>query len=160
MKTRAFWFALVAVGTALWGCHRDEGVDSDPPAQVLDERDLFVGTYRIYDALGIYMYDMSISKFGSNGRDSLLIQNYADTFDIRVLHERYWTNKCLRVFSNPAIDQAGNSWALFAEPCITGSNVISGDTIPLKFTMDNIAFYWTEGVPYFSCVCKQIAVKQ
>jgi hypothetical protein len=26
--------------------------------------------------------------------------------------------------------------------------------------MDNIAFYWTEGVPYFSCVCKQIAVKQ
>ncbi|MBL0128685.1 MAG: hypothetical protein IPP83_14780 [Flavobacteriales bacterium] len=40
-----------------------------------------------------------------------------------------------------------------------GSNVLVNDSIPLRFTMDNIAFYFEDGVEYSSCDCMQIAVK-
>ncbi len=142
------------------GCRRDQDVCPEQPTPAVDERDLFVGTYYVYDTVGTYLYSMNIMKFGTGGRDSLFIHNYADTFDLKILHERYWTNRYLGVSFFPAVDQTGNSWALFGAAGFDGSNVLTNDTIPLKFTQDNIAFYWQEGVPYFSCVCKQIAVKQ
>lgn len=115
----------------------------------------------VYDTLGTYLYQLSVSKFGTGGRDSLLLTNYADTFVLRIVHERYWTTNQIDIDGFfPAIDYAGHSWALFGASIEDGSNVLSNDTIPLKFTMNNIAFYWQEGVPYYSCVCKQIAVKQ
>lgn len=146
--------------TGLTGCKREETEDQGPQGSV-DARDKFVGDYLVYDTLGTYLYRLSVSKFGTGGRDSLLLENYADTFDLRILHERYWTNDFwdIGVFF-PAVDYAGHRWALSDAAAFDGSNVLRNDTIPLKYTMDNIAFYWQEGVPYYSCVCKQIAVKQ
>lgn len=151
---------LFSLLLAILGCRKDDANCPEPPVAETDERDLFVGSYYVYDTVGNYLYSMNIMKFGTGGRDSLFIQNYADTFDLKVLHERYWTNRYLGVSFFPAIDQAAHRWALFGAAGYDGSNVLSNDTIPLKFTMDNIAFYWQEGVPYFSCVCKQVAVKQ
>jgi len=151
----------LAFAFAFAGCRRDEADDTSTPSTPVDGRDRFIGTYQVFDTLGVYLYEMQVSKFGTGGRDSLLLTNYADTFDLRILHESYWDQDYwdVGVFF-PAADHAGYSWALSDAPAFDGSNVLQNDTIPLKFTMDNIAFYWTEGVPYFSCVCKQIAVKQ
>jgi hypothetical protein len=151
----------LAFAFAVAGCRRDEAADPATPSTPVDGRDKFVGTYQVFDTLGVYLYEMQVSKFGTGGRDSLLLTNYADTFDLKVLHESYWNQDFLQIGAFfPAIDRAGHSWALFGAPGLDGSNVLVNDTIPLKFTMDNIAFYWTEGMPYFSCVCNQIAVKQ
>lgn len=158
---RNLWSLGLVVALTLAGCKRDEEVNPSTPAVPVDGRDRFLGTYQIYDTSGVYLYEMTISKFSNGGRDSLMIMNYADTFDLKVLHESYWSQDFLQIGAFfPAIDRAGHSWALFGAPGLDGSNVLVNDTIPLKFTMDNIAFYWQEGVPYYSCVCKQIAVKQ
>ncbi len=159
---QSWFFSALALSAFffLHSCCKDETEEPTPP-QPVDGRDKFVGDYLVYDTLGIYLYQLSVSKFGTGGRDSLLLTNYADTFDLRILHERYWTSDQLDIDSwFPAIDYAGHSWALSGASIEDGSNVLTNDTIPLKFTMNNIAFYWQEGVPYFSCVCKQIAVKQ
>ncbi len=144
----------------LFGCRRDETVC---PAETLpaDGRDRFIGSYAVFDTTGSYLYWLTVSKFGTGGRDSLLLENYANAFDLKILHESYWDQNHwdIGVFF-PAKDHLGHSWALSDAAAIDGSNVLTNDTIPLKFTQDNIAFYWQEGVPYFSCVCKQIAVKQ
>lgn len=154
------WVPLISVFFFFPSCCKDE-TEEPPSAQPVDGRDRFVGSYAVYDTTGTYLYWMTVSKFGTGGRDSLLIENYADTFDLQILHESYWNQNHwdIGVFF-PALDQAGYSWALSDAPAFDGSNVLTNDTIPLKFTMDNIAFYFNEGVPYYSCVCKQIAVKQ
>ena len=146
---------------AYYGCRRDEAVAPTTPSAPVDGRDKFVGIYQVFDTTGVHLYELQVSKFGTGGRDSLLLTNYADTFDLKILHERYWTSDQLDINSFfPAVDYAGHSWALSGASIDDGSNVLANDTIPLKFSLNNIAFYWTEGVPYFSCVCKQIAVKQ
>jgi hypothetical protein len=151
----------LAFAFAVAGCRRDEAVAPNTPSAPVDGRDKFVGIYQVFDTTGVYLYELQVSKFGTGGRDSLLLENFADTFDLRILHEDYWTTSYLGIFPGFGVkDRAGHSWALFGASIEDGSNVLTNDTIPLKFTMDNIAFYWSEGVPYFSCVCKQIAVKQ
>jgi len=160
MKMTRPWPIVIAGVLMLPACRKDDANEPTIPVSV-DGRDRFVGTYRVYDTTGVYLYEMTVSKFGSDGRDSLLLTNYADTFNLKILHEGYWDQDHwdIGVFF-PATDHAGHSWALSDAAAIDGSNVLQNDTVPLKFTMDNIAFYWQEGVPYYSCVCRQIAVKQ
>ena len=158
MKSKFLVFTAIAA-LVLSACRKEEKCPADEPAAV-DGRDRFVGTYSVYNLAGAYLYSMTISKFGSGGRDSLLLSNYADTFDIRVLHEAYWTTDHLDIDGFfPAYDQAGHRWALIGASGEEGLNVLMNDTIPLGFTMDNIAFYFEDGVPYYSCECRQIAVK-
>lgn len=150
-------FAAAALGFS--ACRKQEKCPPDEP-ESMDGRDRFVGTYTVYSTTGAYLYNMTISKFGSGGRDSLLLSNYADTFDIRILHEAYWTTDHLDIDGFfPAYDQAGHRWALIGASVEEGLNVLVDDTIPLGFTMNNIAFYFEDGVPYYSCECRQIAVK-
>lgn len=161
MRPRNIWILGLLFVLAIAGCRREEEVAPSTPSAPVDGRNRFLGAYQVYDTAGVYLYEMTISKFGTGGRDSLFIENFADTFDLRILHEDYWTTSYLGIFPGFGVkDKAGHSWALFGASIEDGSNVLHNDTIPLKFTMDNIAFYWQEGVPYYSCVCKQIAVKQ
>lgn len=151
---------LILFAMAIAGCGREEECPPDTPAEV-DNRDRFTGTYAVHDTLGVYLYSMTVAKFNSGGRDSMLILNYADTFDLRILHERYWTSNVLDIGVHfPAFDQAGHRWALFDGSAENGFNRLINDTIRLRFTMSNIVFYFEDGVPYFSCDCRQIAVKQ
>ena len=47
-----------------------------------------------------------------------------------------------------------NGWTL------TYYNNWHNDTIPLRFQKTNINYWIQDATPYFSCDCKQIAVKQ
>ena len=157
MSKFLLFFAIAVL--VLSACRKEEKCPTNEPAAV-DGRDRFVGTYSVYNLAGTYLYSMTISKFGSGGRDSLLLSNIADTFDLRVLHERYFTTNYLGIGLNfPALDQAGNRWAFFGSSGETGLNTLMNDSIRLGFTMDNIAFYFEDGVPFYSCECRQIAVK-
>lgn len=159
-STKLHWLLFFAATCILLACRKDDPSEPIPPVEV-DGRDRFVGDYLVFDTLGALLYEMNISKFGSGGRDSLLIENYADTFDLRVLHERYWDQEFLQIGAFfPAIDHGGYRWSLWGATGEDGSNTLAQDTIPLKFNMSNLAFYWDDGVPFFSCVCEQIAVKQ
>ncbi len=150
---------IVVLLTILSACRKDKECPVTTPTPT-DGRDRFVGTYTVYDTLGAYLYQFTISKFGSAGRDSLLLNNFADTFDLKILHERYFTTDFLSIGINyPALDQAGHRWALFGASGENGLNTIADDTIRLGFTMDNIAFFSEDGVSYFSCECRQVAVR-
>ena len=158
MKSKVLVFTAIAA-LVLSACRKEKECPADEPAAV-DGRDRFVGTYSVYNLSGTFLYSMIISKFGSGGRDSLLLSNFADTFDLKVLHESYWTTNYLGIGLNyPAFDQSGHRWALFGSSGENGLNTMSNDSIQLGFTMDNIAFYFEDGVPYYSCECRQIAVK-
>ncbi len=150
---------ICCLALQLNSCRKDEECPEPEPVPV-DGRDRFLGTYSVYDTLGTYLYAFTVSKFDNSGGDSLLLSNYADTFDLKISHERYWTKDHMDIgIWFPATDQAGHRWALFGASIEDGYNVLNDDTIRLRFTQDNIAFYFEDGVEYFSCDCYQIAVK-
>ena len=71
----------------IFSCSKKEVLptkDGDP----IDHWEKFIGNYNVYDTLGVYLYDMKIDYYSghtySNGYtdDSLIIRNFADTFDI------------------------------------------------------------------------------
>jgi len=151
--------ACLFLAVLIAGCRKEEEKIPEPPVPV-DGRDRFVGNYQVFDTLGVYSHDMTISKFSNGGRDSLLISNYADTFNLSILHESYWATPVLNIGPFfPAYDQSGNRWALFHSG-EEFENTLGNDTIVLRYKLSNIAFYVDDGVPFYECECKQIAVKQ
>ncbi|MBL0128687.1 MAG: hypothetical protein IPP83_14790 [Flavobacteriales bacterium] len=93
---RAVVFLPVLVVFGFSACRKDKECPEPDPAPV-DGRDRFIGTYTVYDTSSNYLYTMLVSSFGSGGRDSLLLSNFADTFDLRILHERYYDTNFLGI---------------------------------------------------------------
>jgi len=130
----------------------------------------------VYDTLGNYMYDMSISHSqsialsGYQPNDSLTITNFADTFDLRFPFVPNYTDltfsqEFLNIqFHDSLKDYNNKMWwvgsEFFDATTTTKENSLINDTMVMYFVMDNIKFYINEAQPYFRCECKQVAVKQ
>jgi hypothetical protein len=140
------------------------------PIETPKEWEKFIGTYKVYDTLGSYLYEMEIKHYSAyqdaNGNpfDSLYIKNFADKFDIKFsFREKTDKNVFTSVFTDSIVDQNGKTWGLwhtgddYSTPI--RENKLFNDTIILYFTMDNIKYYIYESQPYFSCDCKQVAIK-
>ena len=55
----------------------------------------------------------------------------------------------------------GNSWALYSEyDSAFQYNSLINDTLRLSYLKDNIAFYVSDGVPYFTQSYREYAVKR
>lgn len=160
---------MAIVGLTLFGCRKDPPLEV-PTVEAAADWEKFLGDYKVYDTLGVYLYDMSISHHsGINGFgvevDSLLLSNFADTFDLDIKFKYKSDDRILDIgINHPAYDHSGWRWHLshtWNDPATEEmENTLIGDTILLAFTMDNIAFYWDDGVSYFTCECRQLAVKQ
>jgi hypothetical protein len=168
MKTLFYTFAIV-FGVMFIAC-RSEIAPARP--QTPKQWEKYIGTYDVYDTSNHTQWVMEI-KFLSysnpvrtnGGNDSLLLKNFANKFDIRYGFEASTDPYRIGLpFISPLKDKVGHSWAFFgngedsATPHL--ENYLANDSIVLYFKQSNIAFYATDGEPYYECDCKHIAVKR
>jgi len=117
------------------------------------------------------MYNMSIVHHSTvvyptgPQSDTLIFQNFADTFDLKYEFRRTIDKNMLDFgFHDSIVDRNNKSWGLWSlsDDLSTSikENYLINDTIVLYFEQDNIKYYINEAQPYFYCKCKQVAVKQ
>ncbi len=149
-------------------CKKDEHVSTTitpPPCW-----QKFVGTYSVKDTANNIGYVMTIAHFSTpntNGgaEDTLVVTNFANKFDFKY-HFTCYSDSNFWGYNPPfpCYDHFNKRWSLSINPDDTITkkyeNQLKNDTIILYFNLDNIAFYYPDGVPYYSANQKHIAVKQ
>lgn len=164
---------LLACLTA--ACKREKPVSPEPlPSLPNYFWTDYIGTYDVYDTLNHTQWVMKIkhiyhSERNNGNEDSVLIENFANKFNIRDSWSPTFDRKTnkpglfVKIY-HPILDNYGYKWHLggIGDDTNTGiaENVILNDSIILYFRKSNIAFYQADGVPYYDCYCKHIAVKR
>jgi hypothetical protein len=147
--------------------------EDDPAVPQEKVWEKFIGTYNVTKLENGDTYQMTISHLGTDTlenqaiRDSLVVYNYGDLFNQIIYYSSNISSiddRILRFPTNwPTDDKHGHRWAFFinAQDTVTEEleNTLINDTILLYFKLSNIAFYFEDGVPYYDCDCKHLAVK-
>jgi hypothetical protein len=123
------------------------------------------GDYKVYDTNEVYLYEMEISHFQStdqfgNPVDSLEFMNFDNNFTFKTQQDFYESMVIQIVSPDPIKDNNNKSWELYGISPDSGDNEFISDTIRLKFNKNNFSYYLSDLVPYYFCVCKQVAIKQ
>lgn len=150
---------LLLVVLVFTGCKKD---DKDCPTNSIpsDGRDQFVGRYKVYDTSGVYLYPMEILR--SNISDSLWVVNWGGEFDVYVAHDNLDPSAFFNfTVYNPAYDREGNRWSVSGEfDEAFESNHLVNDTLRMCYSLNNIAYYAEDGVPFFTWSYREYGVKQ
>lgn len=122
------------------------------------------GDYQVYDTLGNFLYQMSISHIHNdfNNKDSLYFQNLDDNFNFGCLQPysiALYNNFFQFGHHEQLFDNLNNSWKMIDVANLPYNN-FQNDTIKLKFRITNINYYLSDLVPYCDTTKIQIAVKQ
>ncbi len=126
--------------------------------------ELISGHYKVYDTMGIYIYDMDIVHVPNNEMqtiDSLRFENFDNEFNFTTKQEIFG-NLPMHVtigFHDTLFDSQGNRWKLTATAWEDYNN-FKNDTIFFRFNKTNINYYIEDLVPYYSCDCRQVAIRQ
>lgn len=143
---------------------------SNEPCPPQEQWEKFVGEYNVYDTLGTFLFNAEISHYSSINEfgvevDSILIQNFADTMDLKFnfsydININYFNFN----FHDSVVDYNNKSWhvsIIYDDPITTElENVYQSGTMTLYFRMTNLPYYINESVPYFDCYCKHVYVKK
>lgn len=163
LKIMKYFISFLISVTILVACKKDkvEGPVENAPTKW----EQIVGDYKVYDTLGVYLYDMSISHSYNDqtNQDILFFQNFDFDFDFETAQPFPGSNPefYIRVgYHDTLYDTLSNRWKVLLYLDDVYNNVLQNDTIKLGFTKTNINYYLLDLVPYYSCDCKQIAVKQ
>ena len=155
---------LVAVLFVLSACKKDK-----VPVPVVEEPTLWEqaeGLYKVYDTMGNYIYDMQIDHWQLTNDfgvlvDSLLFTNFDSSFVFSTQQGVHSNPFVLDISApEPIEDQYGSSWQCYGISPDEKDNSLINDTLWLRFKRNNLAYYISDLVPYYSCECWQIAVKQ
>jgi hypothetical protein len=163
-------FYILFSSIFIFGCSKKEE-ELPTPITEPEQWERFAGDYKVYDILGNFLYDMSLVHFYSgnniyqNDVDSVIIQNFADTFDLKYEFRRTIDKNLLDIgFHDSIVDRNNKSWHLTRnaddENTPIRENKLINDTIIMYFRLNNIKYYIQEAQPYYYCDCKHIAVKQ
>jgi len=155
----------------LLSCSKEKELIPNEPPIAPEQWEKFAGNYKIYDTLGVYLYDLDMIHYFSgknvygNDVDSLILQNFADTFDVKYEFRNFTEpNNFDFGFHDSIVDRNNKTWGLWSlsDDLTTTAreNYLINDTIILYFKMDNIKYYIPEAQPYYRCECKHVAVKQ
>jgi hypothetical protein len=171
-----FIIIILAIFLFFLGCSKEKEIIPVTPPQIPEQWEKYIGDYQVYDTIGNYMYNMYIkhTSFQQSPQyepiDTLIIMNFADTFDLRFQYIPNYIDLTLsKEFLNiqvhdSLVDYNGKMWFLstLGDDSTTekDENVLKNDTIIFYFKMDNIKFYINEAQPYYYCECKHVAVKQ
>lgn len=122
------------------------------------------GHYKVYDTMGVYLYDMNIVHIHVSDKiDSLRFENFDGEFTFTVQQSNpnpnNYPNYISLGYHMSLYDSNHKRWKL-GGGAYTYYNSWNNDTIPLRFQKTNINYWIQDATPYFSCDCKQIAVKQ
>jgi hypothetical protein len=154
----------------LLSCSKKELISTE--SLIIPEQwEKFIGNYRVYDTIGSYMFDINISHYigisatSGNPLDSMLIQNFADTFDLRFQFSNSPLGNYLNIgFNDSVVDYNNKAWfvgSLFDDTnTVAKENTLVNDTMIMYFELDNILHYIPQAQPYYRCECKHVAVKQ
>ncbi|MFT4600056.1 MAG: hypothetical protein ACI857_000224 [Arenicella sp.] len=146
-------FSIIIFTSALLGCNKY--IKDDYPDEQACER--FAGEYNMYDSINNSNYNMNVSCIYTDGiisnADTLHYKNFANLFSFS--YNCYFSLEPDGLISGtgiqPLLDKNGNSW-VFSNgtfPSIDERrNVLIGDSLHLKFHINNTAYYVDEGVPY------------
>lgn len=151
MLKKLFWISCCL---ALLSC--EKYAKEEYPEEHYCEK--FAGKYHMYDPLNNEYYDMIISckvdKQSTN--DTMLFFNFANRYDfiynLAPMGVPYRFN-----FNNKIIygqkDHVGNSTLLTVGPNSTSppQNMLINDSLYIIFTINNTAYYTSDGVPYEYC---------
>jgi hypothetical protein len=168
-----FIYIIVFMQIIMLGCRKEKPAPSEPlPSLPYYLWTDFIGTYDVYDTLNNTQWVMKIShlshsEFNQGNNDSVLIENFANRFTIRdTWYPAYDFDLKKSIFSikiyHPLKDYSGHNWHLGggANSILKKDYVLYNDSVTLYFKQSNIAFYQADGVPYYDCDCKHIAVKR
>jgi hypothetical protein len=158
---------LLAISTfsIISACKKDK-VPGPTPTPELTKWEKVVGDYKVYDTMGIYLYDMGISHnsgIDDDGfpYDSLHFENFDGQFNIsaRQSNASNYHNSVVIGVQTALVDSSGNRWKVSSVYDEVYNNLFN-DTIRFRFWKHNLNYYLEDLVPYYDCQCKQVAVKQ
>jgi hypothetical protein len=126
------------------------------------------GNYKVYDTLGMYLYDMEIVHTNNDvlKKDTFIFFNLHNQFNL-FSNQPYIppSSDPYRIVigpEDPIYDKQNKRWDLFpfGEYPTEGFNVWKNDTIRIKYRLTNIKYWIEDAVPYSYKIVKEIAVKQ
>ncbi len=166
MKYMGRWMVLAIASTILAAasCNKEKPTPPIPGEPKLWEK--FIGSYKVYDTTGIYLYEMEISRsefdYPTGGKGNLIhIQNFDNNFNLSFAYDNQIPNDFLPIgFHDPISGiNDGKTWQIYGQGGENKNRLIN-DTLYLAFEKTNIQYYLQELTPYYHCYCEQIAVKQ
>ena len=134
-------------------CYKN--VKENYPEEQACER--FAGSYEMLDSLNNESYLLVVgcgyTEVGATNADTLCYVNFANMFSFE--HKSYFSLEPSETINgtaiNPLTDKDGNRWA-FSYGAYSSveerTNVLIGDSLHLKFHINDTAYYLADGVPY------------
>lgn len=169
---KQFIIILLFIILLFSNCSKKELLPDEQP-YIPEQYERFIGDYKVYDTMGVYLYNMNINHLSStyfqNGQkiDSLILINFNDTFNLMIDFNPAssgYENTFDIGFHDSIIDYNNKSWNIstLSDDLSTPmrENELKNDSMILYFRQTNIQYYMPEAQPYFFCKCKQVAVKQ
>jgi hypothetical protein len=166
MKRSAFLIALLTI--LCFSCKKEKVPVPDEQKEKQWEK--FVGSYKVYDTFGVYLFDASISHFSKINQygglvDSIITKNFADIMDLKFQFSYFKIQTIFDIgFSQPAYDKLNNPWNITTNMQDTLTPILENnlvnDTMILYFRMTNITYYDNISTFYYWCDCKHVYVKQ
>jgi len=162
MSKKAVTYIFFTTFLILLGCKKDSIPYSESKPEPT-KWELITGNYKVYDTLGLYLYELDISHVFNelDNVDLLEFENFDGEFSMSGVQSNF-SNLPMYVAigtHNPIMDIQGNRWKISAG-LFEEYNQLINDTIKLRFQKTNINYYIQDLVPYYSCDCIQVAVKQ
>lgn len=154
---------LIMISVLFWGCTKDKV----PEPHIPTKYEIIAGNYKVYDTLGVFLYEMSIEhRVGQDSlghlTDSLKFVNLDNHFTITKVQDGS-TCSFKRDFligkHFPIMDEFNKRWWIMGLSSCE-YNVSENNTIHLKFHKCNILYYLEDCTPYFDEIIYQVAVKQ
>lgn len=158
LRTYLFFTTLFVV----LACTKDK-TEMPCPVPEPTKWQLIAGDYKVYDTLGVFLYDMSISHIATNefNNDSLKFENFDGEFNFTTKQTSFSNDPETLVtigYIDTLYDSFGQRWKILYSADSVYNNVLENDTLRLNFGKTNINYYLSDLVPFYSCDCKQIAV--
>jgi hypothetical protein len=167
MLSNSINILMIILLWGLFGCEKDH--PNKPIISQPSKYEVIKGKYKVYDTLGVYLFDMSIeysSALDSNGirRDYLHFKNFDGQFNFKywqtALDIPNWAKNYFYIgVHDPIVDTANNRWKIMSYNDGV-HNALVDDTIKLWYNKNNIKYYINDVTPYFGGMCYQNAVKQ
>lgn len=156
---KLFCISFVVLGSLSCGKHIP---DEYPDANSCEK---YAGKYLMYDSEGDSSYEMLIEckpleEDYTNSLDSVFFYNFANRFSYGYNADA--GGDINGTIIQPLIDKSGNSWTFSS---VHGSdyenkiNVLIGDSIFLRFNIDNTAYWVDDGIPYQNIISVHKGVK-
>ena len=164
---RGWTYLIIGVVLTFSGCNKDCDEIPEEPKWKRFEGQYHVTKLENGETYNMRIYFDSLLHQPSNETHLYIIyENFDNSFDsLAGFYIENSNPNRIRDFSAPhgVGDKNDDRWALWMKTqdttTIEPENTLVNDTILFYFQKSNIAFYFEDGVPFYECECKHLAVK-